>query len=151
MKGQFILIVCLTCLVLRDLPETPWGKFRKYVWCQKILPKFYKGDLWEFFFLLFLSVWDKLVIVPSFLWYIILSYSNEIRPMWRYFNIDLHVYLKFLISGTFPQNKIIKISPCRSDLLSIRNEYLQSNIWYNYQFVPDTLKIKNKIVQRSPL
>ena len=92
----------------------------------------------------FWSVWYKLVIVPSFLWYIILPHSNEIRPAWRYFN--KYVYLKILISVTFLQNKIIKISPCRSDLLHIRNQYLQLNIWYNYQFVPDTSKTMKKIL-----
>ena len=54
------------------------------------------------------------------------------------------VKFKFLVSLTFSQKKIIKIdlSPCRSDLISIKNDYLQSNSWYNYQTLE---KLKKKI------
>ena len=36
-----------------------------------------------------------------------------------------------------------------SDLLCIRNQYLQSNIWYNYQFVPETSKTKKNCLKEA--
>ena len=109
---------------------------------RKYCPKFYNGRLWENFFFSFWSVWDKLVIVPSFWWYIILSHSNEIRTTWRYSN--KYVYLKFFTSVTFAQNKIIKISPRSSDLITMRKNNIPPKTWYNYQFVPDTSKTEKK-------
>ena len=55
-----------------------------------------------------------------------------------------NLYLNFLVSLIFSQNKIIKISLCRSDLISIRNDYPQSNSRYNYYFLLDTSKTKEK-------
>ena len=109
---------------------------------RKYCSKFYNGRLWENFFFSFWSVWDKLVIVPSFWWYIILSHSNEIRTTWRYFNY-------FILGKSYWCKKLqiyifIGISPRSSDLITMRKNNIPPKTWYNYQFVPDTSKTEKK-------
>ena len=119
---------------------------------QKILPffemsentaqSFIMGVYEKIFFFSFWSVWDKLVIVPSFWWYIILSHSNEIRTTWRYFNY-------FILGKSYWCKKLqiyifIGISPRSSDLITMRKNNIPPKTWYNYQFVPDTSKTEKK-------
>ena len=136
--------ICFTKIIRRFLlhPAESSQNTCDFWEIRKYCPKFYNGRLWENFFFSFWSVWDKLVIVPSFWWYIILSHSNEIRTTWRYSN--KYVYLKFFTSVTFAQNKIIKISPRSSDLITMRKNNIPPKTWYNYQFVPDTSKTEKK-------
>ena len=83
---EIICLFLLFCRVIAEWTNAPWGKFRYYVWCQKILPKFYNGHLWEHFFFSFWSVQNKILLVPNIWYQILISNANEIRPTWRYFN-----------------------------------------------------------------
>ena len=64
--------------------------------------------------------------------------------MWKYFN--KYVYLKLFISVNFPKNKIIKISPHRSDLLSIRKQYCNEIFGTNTSWSQKLPKLKKKLL-----
>ena len=60
-------------------------------------------------------------------------------------DIPINMYIwSFFTSVTFAQNKIIKISPRSSDLITMRKNNIPPKTWYNYQFVPDTSKTEKK-------